>query len=154
MFTRSQSRKIWKRSLVLIVAAALLATTYSIIFGNPGAAWWASLFVFPIWGLTVLWSGVISSGIRRVTNSYLAGIGVGVFIAACLATANWLLFLRLIQELEDNMMVEEISSLSVYAWMIFCFYAANSFISYFLMWGLWLAIKWVKIRFSQSEAIS
>jgi len=75
---------------------------------------WATIFIIPALILSGIISAIVSSGIRTATGSIRAGLAIGIFAGSCMVTASWILFLRLIRELEDNMYMDGFESLPVY----------------------------------------
>jgi hypothetical protein len=147
LFTVKQSKRIIVFTMASVTVAALAAVGYSLIFGNPGAAPWASIFILPSWVVITLCAGVLSSAVRWKSGSTLAGVAAGVFVGACLLTVSALLFLRLIVELDDSMGIDGISSVPMYAWIMFRdFGLSTSAIFYLSLWLLWSVFQIMRIR--------
>jgi hypothetical protein len=152
MFTSKQSIKVKRFSVVSTTTAFIVAVVYSLIFGNPGIAMWASIFSLPALVLVAFFSGLVSSRVTRsVGTSFMSpviGIAVGILLCAILETAVYLLCLRMIQELYDNMHVEEIESVLTYALVSFLEFGIPAAVILFLIMGIVVLI--LKAREHQS----
>jgi hypothetical protein len=142
MFTLKQSIKVRRFSVVSITVALVIATVYSLIFGNPGTERWALIFSYPSLIWVALFSGLVSSRIIRATGSTVIGIAAGFFLCALLETAVYFSTLRMITELYDNMYAEEIDTLVTYALVSFLnFGIPVALVSYILMGVFVLVLK-------------
>jgi hypothetical protein len=142
MFTLQQSRKVGLVLAASVVALVGLTLVYGSIFGFPEVAMLASIYFLPALILAGILSAMISSAIGSTSGLPVLGILVGILAGAGMMTGLALWFLRLIQELEDNMGAEEIENLSSYALQSFFEFGLPGSIGFYLvLWGFTFALN-------------